>query len=195
MFFSSLRKPSPRRRCSTSRACFSASVVVHFGARPACTIIQPSARSTCTSGCMRSQSSSVVAVVGEQHALQVGIDLALLLAAGVRRSRAATGRGCRARRRCCARSECTRRSVSSDSPPRLTRSPQNHSVSTAGSKRKIPTHSQLPTPKSRLPRTTINAKATARDRFGRWVLGVRWNLGLELGILPRVNKNTRAARL
>src|SRR5690606_1716936 len=33
-----------------------------------------------------------------------------------------------------ARSECTRRSVSSDSPPRLTRSPQNHSWSRAGSK-------------------------------------------------------------
>ena len=54
--------------------------IVHFGASPACTIIKPSARSTCSSGCMRSQSSSSSRVVGEQHFAQLRIDLALLVA-------------------------------------------------------------------------------------------------------------------
>jgi hypothetical protein len=73
-------------------------------------------------------------VVGEQHALQVRIDLALLfgLAFADREQRqvvvAEHDDALRAQR-------MHESQVSSDWPPRLTRSPQNHRRSTAGSKR------------------------------------------------------------
>ena len=91
-----LRRPQPggRRTCS-SAACGSRrragaarlrargarrAIVVHFGARPACTIIQPSSRSTCTSGCIRSQSSSTSPSSANSTRCRSAIDLRLLVA-------------------------------------------------------------------------------------------------------------------
>ena len=87
-----------RRRAggfSTSRACFSASWVVHFGASPACTIIQPSLRSTWAS-LLPAQPGQQLRRDPRRTARRCRSGLTLRCSSGraLGRSPAATGRGC-----------------------------------------------------------------------------------------------------
>ena len=95
---------------------------------------QPSVRSTCSSFCRRSQSSRTSRSSANSTRCRSG--LTLRWSASLRSAIASSDRSWLPSTTVLwMRSEWTRRRVSSDWPPRLTRSPQNHRRSIAGSKR------------------------------------------------------------